>query len=250
MEPKVLLVGESWVSSSTHLKGFDFFSSTYYATGGDFLIAALRSGGVTVTHQPSHEAARSFPFELSKLQEHNVVILSDVGANTLLLPPDVFLEGKRVPNRLELIKEHVLEGGGLVMAGGYLSFQGIYGSARYHRTPIEEVLPVSMLPIDDRIEKPQGINPTVTRKDHPITQGIEGDWPYLLGFNEVKPKENAEVLATVGEYPLLVTGSFGRGRCVAWTSDVGPHWCPKEFVDWTGYSQLWQRIVAWVASIV
>jgi uncharacterized membrane protein len=247
METKVLLVGESWVSTSTHLKGFDFFSSTYYATGSDFLIAALSSAGVQVTHQPSHEAAKSFPFELNKLQEYNVVILSDIGANTLLLSPDVFLEGKRVPNRLELIKEYVSQGGGLVMAGGYLSFQGIYGSARYHRTPIEEVLPVTILPIDDRIEKPEGINPAVTRKDHPITQGINGNWPYLLGFNEVKPKEQAEVLAMVGEYPLLVTGSFGKGRSVAWTSDVGPHWCPKDFVDWPGYSQLWQRIIAWAA---
>ena len=87
----------------------------------------------------------------------------------------------------------------------------------------------------------------MTRKDHPITQEIDGDWPYLLGFNEVKPKEKSEVLATVGEYPLLVTGSFGKGRCVACTSDVGPHWCPKEFVDWPGYSQLWQRIIAWTA---
>jgi len=129
------------VSASTHLKGFDFFSSTYYATGGDFLIAALSSAGIQVSHRPSHEAARSFPFHLSELQEYNVVILSDIGANTLLLPPDVFLEGRRVPNRLEVIKEYVLQGGGLVMAGGYLSFQGIYGCARYHRTPIEEVLP-------------------------------------------------------------------------------------------------------------
>jgi uncharacterized membrane protein len=248
MEAKVLLVGESWVSASTHLKGFDFFSSTYYATGGDFLIAALRSAGIQVAHQPSHEAARSFPFELGKLQEYNVVILSDIGANTLLLPPDVFLEGKRVPNRLELIKEYVSQGGGLVMAGGYLSFQGIYGSARYHRTPIEEVLPVSILPIDDRIEKPEGINPSVTRKDHPIMEGIGGDWPFLLGFNEVKAKETGEVLAKVDDYPLLVTGSFGKGRSVAWASDVGPHWCPKEFVDWAGYSQLWQKIVAWAAS--
>jgi uncharacterized membrane protein len=68
METKVLLVGESWVSASTHLKGFDFFSSTYYATGGDFLIAALRSAGVQVAHQPSHEAAKSFPFELDRLR--------------------------------------------------------------------------------------------------------------------------------------------------------------------------------------
>ncbi|HEX3444269.1 MAG TPA: glutamine amidotransferase, partial [Chthoniobacterales bacterium] len=188
METKILLVGESWVSTSTHLKGFDFFSSTYYTTGGDFLIAALVSAGVQVTHLPSHEAAKSFPFELGKLQEYNAVILSDIGANTLLLPPEVFLEGKRVPNRLELIKEYVSQGGGLVMAGGYLSFQGIYGSARFHRTPIEEVLPVSILAIDDRIEKPEGINPTVAKKDHPITEGLDETWPYLLGFNEVQPK--------------------------------------------------------------
>jgi uncharacterized membrane protein len=248
METKVLLVGESWISSSTHLKGFDFFSSTYYATGGDFLIAALSSASMQITHQPSHEAAKSFPFELSKLQAYDAIVLSDIGANTLLLPPEVFLEGRRVPNRLQLIKEYVAEGGGLVMAGGYLSFQGIYGSARYHRTPIEEVLPVLLLPIDDRIERPEGINPSVTRKDHQITHGIDGAWPYLLGFNEVKPKEGAEVLAKVEEYPLLVAGSFGKGRSVAWTSDVGPHWCPKEFVEWPGYTRLWRQIIAWVSG--
>ncbi len=245
METKVLLVGESWVSTSTHLKGFDFFSSTYYATGGDFLIGALSSVGVQVTHQPSHEASKSFPLDLDKLKVYDVIILSDVGANTLLLPPEVFLEGKRVTNRLELIKQYVGDGGGLVMAGGYLSFQGIYGSARYHRTPIEEVLPVSLLPVDDRVEKPEGVNPCVTRNDHPITRGIDGVWPYLLGFNEVNVKESAEVLATIGEYPLLVTGLFGKGRSVAWTSDIGPHWCPKEFVDWPGYNRLWQQIIAW-----
>src|ERR1700736_6361772 len=184
MEANVLLVGESWISSSTHLKGFDFFSSTYYATGGDFLIAALSSASIQITHQPSHEAAKSFPFELSKLQAYDAIVLSDIGANTLLLPPEVFLEGKRVPNRLELIKEYVRNGGGLIMAGGYLSFQGIYGSARYHRTPIEEILPVTLLAVDDRVEKPEGVNPTVKSTEHPIMQGVMGEWPYLLGFNE------------------------------------------------------------------
>src|SRR3984893_3241241 len=248
METKVLLVGESWVSTSTHLKGFDFFSSTYYATGSDFLTAALVSAGIQVRHQPSHEAAKSFPFELGELQQYNVVILSDIGANTLLLPPEVFLAGKRVHKRLELIKEYVSQGGGLVMAGGYLSFQGIYGTARFHRTPIEEVLPVSMLAIDDRIERPEGVNPKVVKQDHPITEGLDGTWPYLLGFNEVKAKESADVLAVVGEYPLLVAGSFGKGRAVAWTSDVGPHWCTKDFIDWSGYGKLWERIVAWAAA--
>jgi uncharacterized membrane protein len=250
MEANVLLAGESWITTSTHLKGFDFFSSTHYATGGDFLIAALRAGGMKVTHLPSHDAAKSFPLELGKLQEFSVIILSDIGSNTLLLPPEVFLEGKRVPNRLQLLKEYVSQGGGLVMAGGYLSFQGIYGAARYHRTPIEEVLPVAMLSTDDRLEKPEGVIPLVTGSNHRITRGIDQDWPYLLGFNEVKAKEGAEVLATVGEHPLLVAGSFGKGRAVAWTSDVGPHWCPKDFVDWPGYHRLWQQIVGWTASLI
>ena len=249
MEANVLLAGESWITTSTHLKGFDFFSSTHYATGGDFLIAALSAGGMKVTHLPSHDAAKSFPLELGKLQEFSVIILSDIGSNTLLLPPEVFLEGKRVPNRLELLKEYVSQGGGLVMAGGYLSFQGIYGAARYHRTPIEDVLPVAMLSTDDRLEKPEGVIPRITGSNHPITKGIDQDWPYLLGFNEVKAKEEAEVLATVGEHPLLVAGSFGKGRTVAWTSDVGPHWCPKDFVEWPGYNRLWQQIVGWTASL-
>ncbi len=38
---KILLAGESWVSSATHVKGFDQFQSVTYHTGVDPLIAAL-----------------------------------------------------------------------------------------------------------------------------------------------------------------------------------------------------------------
>jgi uncharacterized membrane protein len=247
MATKVLLVGESWVSSSTHVKGFDFFSSSFYATGGDHLIAALQKNGIEVRHLPGHEAAAKFPLQLAELQEFDVVILSDIGANTLLLPPQTFLEGKRVPNRLSLIKDFVLGGGGLVMAGGYLSFQGIYGAARYHRTAVEEVLPVTLSAVDDRVERPEGVRPKVVAKTHPITKGLESTWPYLLGFNEVTPKPKSKVLAVVDDLPLLVTGSFGKGCSVAWTSDIGPHWCPTEFLEWKGYSEIWTRIVVWAA---
>jgi uncharacterized membrane protein len=248
MNAKVLLVGESWVSSSTHIKGFDFFSSSFYATGGDFLISALQKRDIQVTHLPSHVAVKDFPFELGKLQAFDVVILSDIGANTLLLPPETFLEGKRMPNRLELVKQFVKQGGGLVMAGGYLSFQGIYGAARYHRSPVEEVLPVSMLPTDDRVEKPEGLNPRVVNETHFITEGLENEWPYVLGFNEVKAKEDSETLVILNDHPLLVVGNFGGGRSVAWTSDIGPHWCPREFVDWTGYGEVWARIIRWLCK--
>jgi uncharacterized membrane protein len=113
-------------------------------------------------------------------------------------------------------------------------------------------LPVEILPYDDRIEVPEGFTPVIRQKTHPILAGIDGDWPALLGFNEVKPKPNAEVLATVSANydgkPLLVAGTYGSGRTLAWTSDIGPHWLPPEFAAWSGYARLWRQALEWLAG--
>jgi uncharacterized membrane protein len=138
------------------------------------------------------------------------------------------------------------------MVGGYYSFQGINGGARYHGTPVEEVLPVEILPYDDRIEVPEGFTPVIENKAHPILAGFTGDWPPLLGFNEVRAKSGAEVLATASaDYdgkPLLVAGTFGKGRTLAWTSDIGPHWLPPEFDAWSGYARLWRQALEWLVG--
>lgn len=86
-----------------------------------------------------HLTATDFPFTLDELQPYDVVILSDLGANTLLLPPQVWLHRKSAPNRLRLLAECVQGGGGFAMRGGYYSFAGIYGGAEYYRTPLEEI---------------------------------------------------------------------------------------------------------------
>ena len=59
--PRVLMAGESWTTTSHHVKGFDSFTTSTYMEGGSALIAALRSGGVDVTYQPCHVAANAFP---------------------------------------------------------------------------------------------------------------------------------------------------------------------------------------------
>ena len=46
------------------------------------------------------------------------------------------------------------------MIGGYFSFQGIDGKARWRNTPVEEALPVSCLAYDDRLEIPEGFSRT------------------------------------------------------------------------------------------
>jgi uncharacterized membrane protein len=57
------------------------------------------------------------------------------------------------------------------MIGGYLTFQGIDGRGRWHGTPVEEVLPVTIQAIDDRMEVPEGFNPVVVN-DHPLLAGL------------------------------------------------------------------------------
>ena len=244
---KVLLVGESWTAVTTHYKGFDSFVSGGYDTGVAYFKRAMDGWGDWV-HMPSHEAQSAFPLEPEGLKQYSTIIISDVGADTFLLHPRTWIGGERTPNRLKLIEEYVRGGGGLIMAGGYLSYQGINGVARYHGSSVEEALPVEMLPYDDRVECPEGVEPKKTRKAHPITRGLPGTWPHLLGYNRVIAKSEADVLATVGNDPLLVVGEHSEGRVVSWTSDIGPHWCPRGFAEWEGYTTLWRRMVSWASG--
>ena len=131
MTKKILLAGESWVSTATHIKGFDQFATVTYHTGADELLKALKGGPFDVTFMPSHEAQRDFPQSMDALSAYDAVVLSDIGANTLLLHPDTWIKSQTTPNRLKLIRDYVQSGGGLLMFGGYYSFQGINGGARY-----------------------------------------------------------------------------------------------------------------------
>lgn len=247
---KVLIAGESWVTASTHFKGWDFFSSATFHTGLEHLHSALVEQGIEVVHLPAHEAATTFPLTVDDLRAYDVVVLSDIGSNTLLLHPNTWLHGKPMPNRLKILREYTLTGGGLAMAGGYYSYQGIYGAARYHGTPIEEVLPVEISPWDDRVEVPEGFTPEVVAPGHPIVRGLDGDWPILLGYNAVAAKPDATVIAVYGDHPLLAVKTAGRGRTLAWASDIGPHWCSEAFLRWPGFATLWGQAMRWLAGYV
>lgn len=245
---RVLVAGESWVSESTHYKGFDHFVSVVYEKGVGPLKAALERGGISVEHMPAHEVAESFPALPAEYAAYDVIVLSDVGADTILLHPETWLRGKRTPNRLSTLAEWVRGGGGLLMAGGYMSFQGIGGKARYRGTPVEAVLPARIDPWDDRVETPEGAVARVERPEHPVLAGIGGQWPALLGYNRFAATDDAVVLAKVGDDPLLALREIGAGRTAAWASDIGPHWCPEEFVQWPGYERLFTQLVRWLAK--
>jgi uncharacterized membrane protein len=248
MSLRVLLAGESWETLSFHQKGFDVFTTTFYYEGAGPLRAALESAGYAVEYMPSHIAATKFPTELVSLRAFDVVILSDIGANTLLLHPDTFERSRPMPNRLTLLREFVHSGGGLIMVGGYMTFQGIDGRARYAGTAVEAALPVTLHTNDDRMEVPEGASPAVQLAEHPIAAGLGDAWPQLLGYNRLIARPEAAVIAAVDSDPLLAAWSFGNGRAVAFASDCGPHWAPPEFLAWDGYGRLWSQMVGWAGG--
>src|SRR4051812_35594773 len=101
---RVLLAGESWTSTATHIKGFDQFSTASFHLGAEPLVKALEGSPFDLHYMKAHEAAEQFPLTLEALDVYAAVILSDLGANTLLLHPDVWFKGQPVPNRLRLLR--------------------------------------------------------------------------------------------------------------------------------------------------
>src|SRR5690606_27366542 len=91
----------------------------------DRLTRALATAGIAVVVVPPASA----PLRLDALDGFGAVVLEDVAAADL--PEGAFAAVQRWVRDL---------GGGLLMTGGAASF----GQGGYHRSPIEEVLPVSM----------------------------------------------------------------------------------------------------------
>ncbi len=244
---RMLLAGETWLSYGIHQKGFSAYTTGGYEEGQTEWVAALQSQGWAVDHIPNHLATEDFPWTAEDLEPYDVVVLSDIGADTLHLHPDTFVRGQRTPDRLAGIAEYVEGGGGFLMVGGYMSFSGFEGKARFHGTAIEDILPVRMLGYDDRVEAPAGVTPEVQAPEHPILAGTPADWPYFLGYNRLVA-DGGETVLSFGRDPLLVVDGHGSGRTAAFASDCSPHWGSPEFMAWTGYALFWDGLLRWLAG--
>jgi uncharacterized membrane protein len=243
----VLIAGETWVTHKVEVKGFSTYSTGAYAVGLTELVDGLRSHGHKVTHITNHDAVEDFPWTQADFEPFDVVVLSDISADTIQLHPRCTDQGERTPDRLRVLVDHVERGHGLLMVGGYMSFSGYEGKARYQSTPLAAALPVEMLGHDDRVEAPEGVNPIV-RVAHPVVDGLSDDWPYFLGYNRLRAKEDATVVMSVENDPFLILGTAGAGRTAAFASDCSPHWGSPEFLAWPGYARFWSQLIGWLGG--
>lgn len=247
---KILFIGESWLVHVQETKGFDIFTYDYYETAVEYIERALTSTADNCfVHLPSHLVETQFPKTMEELSEYDVVMISDCGANTFNLPMNTFIRLNQSENKLKMLQEYTANGGALVMIGGYLSFQGIEAKGAYKNTYLEEVLPVTLRDGDDRMERCQGVYPKVELAGHPVLNNVpKENWPCIYGYNLLSPKDNTQVVVSVEDSPLIVLGTYGKGRTCAYATDCAPHWSPIDFCTWEGYSVLWNNLVEWLVQ--
>lgn len=245
---RILIAGESWITTTTHAKGVDEFTVHSYAEGVTQLKNALTATGHDVVHLPGHLVPTDFPETPEALGEYDVVVLSDIGANSLQLAPGVFERSIPGVDRIRTLTDWVRAGGALLMIGGYLSFSGWQARGAYAGTRIADVLPVDIAPYDDRVELPAGSVATVVDA-HPTIDGVAGAWPALLGYNRTVAKADAVVPVLIDGDPLVAVRTEGAGRTAVFTSDCSPHWAPPAFCeDWAGYPALFDGLVRWLTA--
>jgi uncharacterized membrane protein len=249
---RILIAGESWITTTTHAKGVDEFTVHSYQEGVGQLRDALVATGHEVVHLPGHLVPTDFPETPEALAAYDVVVLSDIGANSLQLAPAVFERSVPGHDRVRTLADWVTAGGALLMIGGYLSFSGWQARGAYAGTRIAEVLPVDVAPYDDRVELPAGAVATVVDAAHPVLAGsaeLAGSWPALLGYNRLVPTADAEVPVTIDGDPLVAVRVEGAGRTAVFTSDCSPHWAPPAFCEtWAGYPALFDGLVRWLTA--
>lgn len=250
---KVLYAGDSAIMAVLGLEGIEVFPLLDQIwDAGTYLRGALESSGHTVTRMLSHEAYYHLPETAEALAAYDVLILSDIGHDTVVLYPGARRNAVPMgPNRLKEIVRFVENGGGLAYVGGYFTYQGHHGQGRWYGTPVARILPVEILPMhDDRIETPEGARPRILRPDHPILAGIPTDpMPIFMGYNKTAPRQGAELLARIGDDddPFLACWTVGKGRVLAITSDVAPHW-GSDFIRWPHYQQFWDQAIRWLSG--
>ena len=242
-----------------------YLGDTKLDQAASYLAGVMTYAGISFDYLASDQK-----FKTSLLiDDYKAVIISDY-------PSANFSE-----EQLASLVVKIENGVGLLMIGGWDSFTGLEG--QYNETPLKDVLPIVMADGDDRVNQS---GPCVVEKncEHEIIAGLpfDSDTPAIGGFNEFKAKPGCTTILSSrrfkasynsGEFkfieqktsPLLVVGSFGRGKVAAFASDVAPHWVGP-LVDWgderittqankatqievgNWYAQLFTNMIRWVSK--
>ncbi len=219
----------------------------------EFVEALREIPDAEVITEPSWDLYNMSPETFKKrLSWATCIIFGDVETKCLMLHPDFFNRNKweqgyvTFPDRFDLLREWVSEGGHFHMNGGWYSYGGELGKGGWGRSVFHEVLPVICREGDDLIESTSSYPVRTMIAEHPAIGNINvNEIPPILGFNQTTLRPGAEALLEIhawGEWhPLLAGHRFGKGKVTAFTTSASPHW-GINLVKWPQYNQLWKQL--------
>jgi uncharacterized membrane protein len=210
----------------------------------------------------SEELASGFPKTREELFRYRGVVLGSVEASHF------------THDQLRMLADFVSQrGGGLLALGGRLSFS----EGGYAGTPVDEVLPVVLEPVEispetEEVSAPGFfaslvVEPTPFGSTHPVTQfGSDPEssaerfktLPPLSTLNDVRAvKPGATTLLEgsgegVSDQPVLAFQRYGRGKVIALTVSDSWQWQMHHDVpleDMT-HELFWRRLLRWLVSYV
>lgn len=198
------------------------------------------SGGAVLVHWPWQsgpnfrpDPSRSYPETREELNRYDVVICSDI--------PRVSFSAEQIKWTVDLVAER---GAGFVMIGGNTSF----GAGHWDRTSWEKLVPLDM---DDASRgftyQSFSVYWPPAGKQHPLLalmplqpgeslDQVLDAHPQLLGTNFIhRAKPAATVLMRMEDdsgVPIIAVQPFGKGRTMAFTSDVTFMWGTEHNRNW------------------
>jgi uncharacterized membrane protein len=174
-----------------------------------------------------------WPEDYPRLMAYQAVVLADVD------PQAIGHEG------IEMLREFVRHGGGLLVLGGPFAFPG-QGTAE---ACLGDLLPVDLAPAPALTPLPDG--PLVNAAGSELLSGLDlTAQPRCLWSHDLMARPRGQVRLDAGSRPLLVSGRCGRGRVAVFLATVlgerpgtgVPFW------EWTAWPECLARILAGVAG--
>ena len=128
------------------------------------------------------------------------------------------------------------------------------GNGRYYYVPdpraIPRVLTQETLTAGEFAVVERDFQPRMDAPSPVFTGKLAGEeLPELQGYVRTRAKPTAEVVLTSDNNdPILAQWQYGRGRAIAWMSDVGTEWA-EVWLAWDGFGPFLRQAVQWVSPL-
>ena len=188
----------------------------------DAAFATLGGARVVNAWQWPDGVSGTFPGTAEELARYDLVILANVNGRSLR------------PDGRALLKRYVEYGGAVLMLGGYYAY-----GAEYHGTELAEIAPVEFVNGRDLVASPDGA------RIAPVKDNAQ---PRVFWRHNVTPKPGTRVVLTADSQPLLITGTFGKGRVAVFAGSVmgDPAAGQLPFWEWNQWPSVLAETLAWL----